>query len=128
MEIAEDPLAEKESEDAEKAAKAGNSAEFATPAVVVVTEDKTETLSNPTRVTGPQAKLTSFPKGQRYSSVKYHREGSKIRQLSGFVVLKDSTPDALEEIVVSKVPRFSTPGVSGDEPQPPEPFAFTRYD
>jgi 26S proteasome regulatory subunit N2 len=79
-----------------------------------------EILSNPSRVTLAQGQGLTCQAGQRYSTQK--------KRVFGFVLLSDSTPNEAEEIVSTKAPKFSTPGVSSDEPDPPEPFEFTRYD
>lgn len=83
-----------------------------------VPEPEFEELSNPARVTGAQQPLVSYKSGQRYRPVK--------RQMTGFVLLEDTTPDQPESLVVAVAPKVLAPGVSEDEPAPPEPFEFNR--
>jgi len=80
-------------------------------------EPNFETLKNPTRVTAAQQPLISYAK-QRYLPVK--------KRLWGIVVLKDTTPEFAEDLVVPVVPKIGIPGIGDDEPEPPEPFEFTR--
>eukprot|EP00808_Paulinella_micropora_P016424 g17140.t1 len=79
-----------------------------------------EVLRNPARVTTAQRSNVKFdPKNQRYTPVK--------QSLSGIVMLRDKTPGLPEKIVVTKAPTVGVPGISEDEPDPPEPFEFTRF-
>jgi len=45
---------------------------------------------------------------------------------AGIVMLIDSKPQEAEDFVVAKAPKIGVPGVSDDEPDPPEPFQFVR--
>jgi hypothetical protein len=42
------------------------------------------------------------------------------------VILKDTKPNEGEDLVVLSAPKIGVPGISDDEPEPPEPFEFTR--
>jgi len=42
-------------------------------------------------------------------------------------MLRDTRPEDPEKIVITKAPTVGIPGISEDEPEPPEPFTFTRY-
>jgi len=81
-------------------------------------EPKTEALKNPARATRHQLPLITYDKTQRYRPVK--------QNLAGFVLLEDSQPEQPEQLVVQSAPKIGIPGVSDDEPAPPEPFEFTR--
>lgn len=83
-----------------------------------VPEPDFEDLKNPTRVTWSQEQYVVYDHSQRYLPVKKH--------LSGIVLLRDTKPDLPEELVVQKEPKIGIPGVSDDEPAPPEPFEFRR--
>lgn len=83
-------------------------------------EPTSEALSNPARVTWAQQHVLSFDATQRYVPV-------KRRLTAGVTMLQDTTPDEEEDIVVPKPIKIGVPGVDADEPEPPEPFEFTRY-
>jgi len=70
-------------------------------------------------VTAAQQKFITWEPNQRYIPIK--------KQLAGIVMLRDSRPDDPEKIVITKAPTVGIPGISEDEPEPPEPFTFTRY-
>jgi len=76
-------------------------------------------LSNPARVTWKQQAVLSFEKTQRYVPV-------KAKLCPGVVMLRDTTPKEDEDIVESAAPKIGVPGISDDEPEPPEPFEFLR--
>jgi len=79
-------------------------------------EPKTQTLKNPARVTRQQQSLVTFPADQRYLPVK--------KTLAGIVLLQDTRPDQPETLLVQSAPKVAIPGVSEDEPAPPQPFEF----
>lgn len=81
-------------------------------------EPDSEVLKNPARVTAAQQPLITYDKAQRYIPVK--------SRLWGIVILKDGKPDEGEELVVTSAPKIGIPGISDDEPEPPEPFEFLR--
>lgn len=83
-------------------------------------EPEFEILSNPARVTFKQRLVVSFSQTEdsRYIPVK--------KALSGIVMLRDRKQGDAEELVVPKPPKIGVPGVSDDEPNPPEPFEFLR--
>lgn len=81
-------------------------------------EPESETLNNPCRVTWAQQAVLSYSSEQRYKPVK--------KRLGGIVLLKDTQPGSSEDIVQQAVIKVGVPGVSSDEPEPPEPFDFTR--
>jgi len=82
-------------------------------------EPPLEILHNPARVTAAQQKFISWEPNQRYIPIK--------KTLAGIVMLRDTTPEQTEKIVITKAPTVGIPGISEDEPEPPEPFTFTRY-
>jgi hypothetical protein len=49
-----------------------------------------------------------------------------VQKLAGFVMLRDTRPGEAEDFVVEKAPKIGIPGISDDEPEPPEPFEFLR--
>eukprot|EP00457_Paulinella_chromatophora_P001033 gb/GEZN01001035.1/.p1 GENE.gb/GEZN01001035.1/~~gb/GEZN01001035.1/.p1 ORF type:complete len:1045 (-),score=225.72 gb/GEZN01001035.1/:204-3338(-) len=115
----EKEAAEKSKETKEEAAKESKTAEEL-EAEKKAKEPLFEILRNPARVTTAQRAFVKFdPKNQRYIPVK--------ASLSGIVMLRDKTPGAPEKIVVTKAPTVGVPGISEDEPDPPEPFQFTRF-
>jgi len=81
-------------------------------------EPEFEILHNPARVTWSQQKQITFDPKQRYVPVK--------EKLAGIVMLRDTRPDEKEELVASKTIKIGVPGISDDEPEPPQPFQFTR--
>jgi len=46
----------------------------------------------------------------------------------GVIMVRDSTPEEEEDVVVPKPPVILAPGISADEPEPPTPFQFSRFD
>lgn len=82
-------------------------------------EAKFEVLENPARVTWKQKSVMSYDKTQRYQPVK------KVL-CPGVAMLRDSSPDEAEDIVVVKAPKIGVPGISDDEPEAPKPFEFLR--
>jgi len=78
-----------------------------------------EVLANPARVTWKQQTVMSYDKQQRYQPAK------KVL-CPGVVMLRDSSPDEAEDIVVQAPPKIGVPGISDDEPEPPKPFEFLR--
>lgn len=77
-------------------------------------EAKFATLKNPSRVTWSQQKILTFDSSQRYQPIK--------KQLGGIVLLRDSKPEEQEQIYTPADPKIGVPGVSDDEPAPPQPF------
>jgi len=77
-----------------------------------------QVLTNPARVTVAQQPLISYDKNQRYIPVK--------KRLWGVVMLKDMKSTESEELVVTSAPKVGIPGIGDDEPEPPEPFEYTR--
>jgi 26S proteasome regulatory subunit N2 len=74
-------------------------------------------LKNPARVTWAQQSVVSASADQRYTPVK--------KQLAGIVMLRDSRPNEEENFVEPTPPKIGVPGVSDDEPAPPEEFDFS---
>uniref|UniRef100_A0A7S4DW45 26S proteasome regulatory subunit RPN2 C-terminal domain-containing protein n=1 Tax=Lotharella globosa TaxID=91324 RepID=A0A7S4DW45_9EUKA len=81
-------------------------------------EPNFEILENPSRVTWAQQEYIENIVDQRYKPAK--------ETITGIVMLIDNTPQEKEDFVVAKAPKIGVPGVSEDEPDPPEPFEFLR--
>jgi len=77
-----------------------------------------EELKNPSRVTWAQHRLIGYDAQQRYIPLK--------QKLFGIVMLKDGRPNEPQQFVVPTAPKIGIPGISDDEPEPPEPFQFLR--
>jgi len=75
-------------------------------------------IHNPSRVTPSQRKVIVQDLSQRYRPLK--------KNLQGVVMLADTKAGEPEKIYAPKAPKIGTPGVSDDEPAPPEPFECTR--
>lgn len=84
-----------------------------------VEEPSSFSVSNPSRVTPQQHGFISEVNG-RYHPVTQQARGT------GIVLLVDTKPDEEESIYQPKAPKIGVPGVSADEPEPPEPFQFLR--
>ena len=101
--------------DAEGKPKAGSSAadELAEPKL------EAEVLENPARVLRAQEKHIAPLHGSRYVPISAGRR-------AGIVVLKDTTPDEAEDLLLAAalpVPGGGNP--DEEEPEPPAPFEFT---
>jgi len=76
---------------------------------------------NPARVLPSQLKYISFKKDSRYQPV-------KKRDLFGILLLKDSSPEQEETIIVPSAPtaevKANTAPDEAEEPGPPEPFEY----
>eukprot|EP00466_Bigelowiella_natans_P005314 jgi/Bigna1/92583/estExt_fgenesh1_pm.C_360002 len=105
MEVEEKGSAKEPTKDMEEEKKAEPEPEF-------------EILSNPSRVTWAQQQYIEVVAEQRYKPAK--------EMPAGIVMLIDSKPQEAEDFVVAKAPKIGVPGVSDDEPDPPEPFQFVR--
>jgi len=79
-------------------------------------EARFEILSNPARVTWQQQFVLSRLPTQRYVPVKDH--------LWGITMLRDTQPDQPEEFVIKAKTKVGIPGISEDEPEPPQPFEY----
>jgi 26S proteasome regulatory subunit N2 len=80
-------------------------------------EPSAQELRNPARVTLSQQSVISYSSEQRYVPVK--------KSLTiGAILLRDTTPGEPEVMVQKKEPKIGVPGVSDDEPQPPQPFEY----
>jgi len=81
-----------------------------------VVEPNFSVLSNPCRVTLAQRSCIVFSEKQRYIPI--------VPKLGGIVMLRDTKPDQQQEIVATKQPKLTVPGVDANEPQPPAPFQY----
>ncbi len=91
-------------------------------------------------MTASQRKAIVLDPGQRYRPLKkarrphVHRAPASLTQrpsvgaqlLQGVVMLADTKSGEPEKIYQPKAPKIGVPGVSDDEPAPPEPFECSR--
>lgn len=98
----------------------------ATAVVEAVPEPAFERLSNPSRVTFSQQKVLAVDTEQRYVPlVGAPAAGAQSHPLAGFVMLRDTDPEASEELVKQVQPKTLAPDEE-EEANAPEPFQFTR--
>mmetsp|Transcript_62041 Transcript_62041/g.147835 ORF Transcript_62041/g.147835 Transcript_62041/m.147835 type:complete len:1013 (-) Transcript_62041:62-3100(-) len=82
-------------------------------------EPSTTTLSNPARVLPMQKKYVTMQAGSRYEPVS--------KKLWGVVLLRDTKPGEVVELVEATVPATVQIAVKEEEePPPPEPFEYTE--